>query len=315
MLPHAGMFAQELFPVAEPASTYPQKVPGIRLTKHYYLDQVSRSRAAYTLRYIYGVNKNLSIISSLTCSNHHLKKIPLNFQSYIINHHQRGYRDNPFIIEGINLYAKCRVVSLDKKSKHFRIAVYSEFAQSFSAHDRAEPNLLSDNTGYGYGIILTKLINRFAASLTWGYIKPFEYIQNNPDNVYVKQIRFKSGDALLYNASFGYRLYPLRYKSYKDLNINLYFECIGKQYESAQIYYDGKPYDQTILKEYDRYGYMSLQRGAYVDAKPSVQFIFKSTTRLDVGMAWPLYKRSFNHTYPLLYLSFQKLFFKTKPVN
>ena len=68
-----------------------------------------------------------------------------------------------------------------------------------------------------------------------------------------------------YSLSAGYLLLPVQYKSYEQTNLNLYVELLGKS-------------------NMDQY-----RAGYYVDVAPAIQFIFNSTTRLDLSYRTQLF--------------------------
>jgi hypothetical protein len=299
---------QELFPTTEPASTMPKNIWGIRQVNEWYNDINNRARYYNGFRLMYGATKNLTLMATAALSNHHFKSLPYNLTYYINNHHRRVYPIYPNLLEGVHIYGKYRLVSFDQEQKHFRIAVYGEAGKSFVAHTEAESNLMTDNTGYGGGLIFTQLYKRFAISFTWGFIKVLPYEQDED----ILKMKFVSGNSRMYNLSLGYRLYPRRYDNYKDLNVNLYAEIINKHYEAALIYYDGLPYDYQYLKQGDMYTYNGFIENRYSDLKTSIQFILDSSTRIDLGVAVPIYSRSYLHDYPLVFFNFQKYFFRTR---
>jgi hypothetical protein len=305
------LYSQELFPNTEPASTMPKKLVGFRQINEMYRDINNRERYFAGFRVMYGLTKKLTVMSMIGYSNHHFKNFPTNFVGFINNHHQKQYPLYPFLIEGIHVYAKYRLVNFDGEQKHFRIAAYGEATKSFIAHTEAESSTMTDNTGYGGGLIFTKLHKRFATSVTWGFINSIPYQQNDG----YREIKFKSGNVVMYNVSFGYRIYPKVYDSYKNINVNIYSEFINKDYKAAQIYYDGKPYDYSYLNvnipgTTTLYTYRGLAANRYSEMRTSLQFIFDSSTRLDIGAAVPVYSRSYLHDYPLIFINIQKYFFK-----
>ncbi len=243
-------------------------------------------------------------------SNHHFRRIPTNLTNYIVNHHKISYRVNPFLLEGFHFYAKYRLINFDGEQRHLRIAAYAEATKSFVAHTEGESSLMTDNSGYGGGLIFTRLYKRFATSVTWGFIKSEPYKQHDK----YRTLKFQSGDVTMYNVSFGYRLYPKKYDTYKDVNINLYAEFINKDYTAAQITYNGAPYYYAFLKNIGLpstlYTYNGLVANKYSELRTTVQFIFNSSNRIDIGIAMPVYSRSYLHDYPLIYLNFQKYFFR-----
>ena len=301
-------FSQELFPNTEPASTIPKKVVGFRQINESYKDFNNRPRYYAGFRFMYGLTKKLTVMTTIGASNHHFRKIPGNFTGYITNHHKITYPTNPFLTEGVNVYAKYRLVNFDGEQKHLRIAGYATATKSFIAHTEGESSLMTDNTGYGAGLIFTRLYKRFATSVTWGFIKSQAYKQQDQYH----EIEFKAGDVKIYDISFGYRLYPKKYDSYDDINVNIYAEFINRDYEAAKISYDGVPYNYDFLNTNTNgtmYTYKGLIANRYSELRSSLQFIFSSTNRLDIGVAVPVYSRSYLHDYPLVFINFQRYFF------
>jgi hypothetical protein len=302
-------YGQELFPSTEPASTMPKGVVGARFLYESYKELPSnRTRYWGGLRLMYGATAKLTVMMTGTGSNHHLRKFPADLRNYFISHHSIVYKPNPFLIEGVNLYAKYRWFSKDEQNKHLRLAFYAEAGKAFVPHDEAEP-VLGDNTGIGGGIIGTKLHNRFAISLTCGYTHPFTYVDK------AQQITFKSGNSWNYNLSLGYRVAPIRYSSYKNLNVNVYIEFINKSYDAAKMTVKGHNFDFDIFQNYDPLIYKSLIENRYSEIRPSIQFIFNSNNRIDIGVAQPFYNKSYMHFYPMFFFNIQKYFYPKKKLN
>lgn len=99
--------------------------------------------------------------------------------------------------------------------KHFRIALYGNGVYTSLPHDEAEVSLRGDNKAVGGGIISTVLIKKLAVSLTGGIIKPFDYNGTNG-------VSLRYGNAYNYSLSFGYLVYPFKYKNYQQTNIVIY---------------------------------------------------------------------------------------------
>lgn len=265
-----------------------------------------RTRYWGALRFMYGVTGKLTVMFTGTASNHHPRKLPSNLQSHFLNHHTSAYPPNPLLIEGFNLYARYRLVSLDGQQKHLRVAIYGEGAKSFAPHDEAEPVLMGDNSGLGGGMIITQLYKKFAVSLTAGYAYPFPYKDQDLG------LSFRSGDMYSYNISMGYRIFPFTYSDYSDINVNFYVEFINRHYQGAQMVVNGKEYDFEQFKHVEPFTYNSLQENKYSEIRPSIQIIVNSNNRIDLGIAQPFIGRSYLHFYPVYYLSFQKYFFPPK---
>lgn len=304
--------AQELYPHNEPASSMPKGVLGVKYIQKYYQD-LSQSRNMFSLRLMYGLLPKLSVFTNITFTNHHGNTLPPN----LVNHTHIGnniiYNTStpdrglkyPYLFSGIYLYAKYRFLTFDNQNSHFRIAAYTDWSNVNVAHDETEPNLMDDTKGYGGGLIATYLKNHFAVSLTSGVIIPGKYIGSSPDSAGPNiPTQIKYGRSALYNLSFGYLLYPRNYSSYKQTNINLYVEFMGKSFEQAKVTQYGfveVPINTPLLKA-----------GHYVELHPGVQGIFNSNMRVDFSVGFPLINRSYAHHYPVFYLGIQRYFYFNK---
>jgi hypothetical protein len=304
------LYSQELFPNTEPASTMPKGAVGVRVMYETYKELPSQ-RIKYWdgLRLMYGATSKLTVMLTASASNHHLKKFPGDLSNYFRNHHSSSFKPYPFLFEGFNLYAKYRVLSFDGQQKHLRIALYGEVAKAFNPHDEAEPSFQGDNTGYGGGLIATQLYKRFAFSVTTGFIHPLLY--KDPS----QHISFQTGEGTMYNVSIGYRFLPVTYNDYKNVNINFYLEFINKSYDNAILKRDGVEFNFIPYQYLAPYIYNSLQSNKYSEMRPSVQFIFNSNERIDIGIATPVYNRSYQHFYPMFFFHFQKYFYGKKKAS
>ncbi len=172
-----------------------------------------------------------------------------------------GSFSNMFFEEGMRfesarLYAKYRFYSKDDVHKHFRVAAFATGAWSSNPLVYQELNLDGDNSGIQAGVLATQLINRFAATAGVSYIRQLE----KKDKLFLG-LPF-SNEGVQYNLSMGYLLFPRSYTSYNQTNLNLYCEFLG-------------------LTNTD------INR-SYLDIAPAVQFIFKSSTRLNLGARYQL---------------------------
>lgn len=190
---------------------------------------------------------------------------------------------------GLQLYTQYRFFNRDGPKRHFRIATYQTLSSNFTTHNFAEPNLLHRTAGIGGGLIFTGLYKQMAASARVGGILPFGFREKDSDRY------FRSGNALDYALSLGYLLYPRSYKGYDQLNINLYAEFMGKWYGAATIY-EGSVFRYP-------WKYPSLNRNTYLEARPGIQFIFKSKVRVGVSTALPVFSRSYAMEYPQIQLN------------
>ncbi len=167
--------------------------------------------------------------------------------------------EEKFIFESIRLYTKYRFLSIDDVHKHFRMAAFGAASYSRNHLDHNEINLMGDQSGVQAGLIATQLWNKLALSATGSWNEVLD--QKRWEKVFPQQYAFS---AINYSFSAGYLLFPLEYKNYDQTNVNLYAELLGCR---------------NIDWQPDRY---------YVDLAPSLQFIFKSTGKLNLGYRFQL---------------------------
>jgi hypothetical protein len=308
--------AQELFPNNEPASTLPKNVLGLRTFATSY-NEYGTLRNLFVLRAMYGITPKLTVMISGSESNHHGDLFPPNLVYHTHNGAQTAYGTGnfqrgvqyPYQFNGLYFFGKYRFLSIDGQNRHFRMALYGEYSTVHVAHDEAEPSLLDDTKGYGGGLIATWLRNHLAVSLTTGAIIPGSYSGYSPDtyggpNVPTKIIY---GNAVKYNLSFGYLLYPFVYTNYRQTNVNLYLEFMGKSYGGATVYQYG---DKNVPVSTPL-----LQAGNYVEAHPGLQIIFRSNLRVDFSAGFPVINQSYARFYPIYMLGIQRYFYSGKRVK
>jgi hypothetical protein len=301
---------QELFILNEPASSVPRSVIGVRaFTQNY--KEYSTTRSLEALRIMYGLTAKLSVMATASISNHHNRKLPKD----LINHTHVGNQTNyftqaikrgvhyPYLFNGVYLFAKYRFLTHDEENKHFRVAAYGEWSSVGVAHDEAEPNLMDDTGGYGFGFISTLLKNRFAVSLTTGFIKPDSYSETQPDFTGGPDLPTKIfyGNAVKYNLSFGYRLYPKKYEGYEQVNWNVYVELIGKTYDAARVIQNGTEITTKTV---------ALKSGSYLEIYPGIQRIINSNTRLEFCYGFRLLGDSYVHFTPIWTFAVQRYFYQ-----
>jgi len=184
------------------------------------------------------------------------------------------------IWEGARLYAKYRFLSNDEVHKHFRMAVFAAGAYSRNHLDHNEINLMmGEQSGVQAGLIATQLWNKFALSATgsWNEVLNEERWDKSLQDVYAVR-------SINYSLSAGYLLLPFEYKDYDQTNINLYAELLG----SRNINFDPEKF--------------------YVDLAPSVQAIFNSTAKLNVGYRFQLASDIYRLTKNSWMVSFEYIF-------
>lgn len=307
LLCHFSMQAQELFPNTEPASNIPQKTLGIRLMAEAYSEGGGFIRNTNALRLMYGLTPRLSVYLTAASSNHHKKTLPSDYPYH--NTPERGVF-KPYEFNGLSMYAKYRFLSRDEEKAHLRMAVYAEGSAVNSAHDEGEPRLMDDTKGFGFGYIGTYLKNKFAVSLTLGGIFPGKFkgmqvdvIEGMPDI----PTTVKYPNTLNYSLSMGYLLWPRTYNSYKQTNINIYCELMGKYYGDTRVWVTPAGVPEYLVETV--FIPPALRKGYYLDIVPGVQFIFNSNTRIDLSMQFQGLKMSYARIYPQVNFGIQHYFY------
>jgi hypothetical protein len=155
-------------------------------------------------------------------------------------------------MEGGSIYAKCRFLSYDAIQKHFRMAGFGRISYNNSDIHQEEISMYGHNTGMELGVVATQLLRKVAISSSASFVKATD---NGGTNKFVYgQNRSK---AVNYTLSVGKLMLPKEYKDYKQTNLNLMIEVLSQVNTGSGKY--------------------------YVDIAPSVQMIFNSQSRLDIG--------------------------------
>ncbi len=161
-------------------------------------------------------------------------------------------RNNTFVGEGGSLYAKYRFLSKDAVQKHFRMAAFGRISYNNSDIHQEEINLYGHNSGFEAGIVATQLLKKVALSSSFSFLNATDNGRNN---------KFPYGsnnnNAINYTFSVGKLMLPREYKSYKQTNVNLMVEFLAQVNTGSGKY--------------------------YMDIAPSVQMIFNSQSRVDIG--------------------------------
>jgi hypothetical protein len=247
-------FGQELYVNTEPASNMAAKSLGIRLENQGFFKPEYKNRT--TLEAMYGASGKLMLHGALYASDFYQPK-------------QR--------FEGGSFYAKYRFLSKDTVQAHFRGAVFGKAAINRNPYTMQEIALEGDNTGLQGGIVFTQLLHKLALSGSASYLRGL----NNPGNNGAHIMGAK--DAVAYTLSAGYLLLPKNYHDYKQVNVNIYAELLGKT---------NPGYGQS-----------------YLDVAPAVQFIFNSVCRLDISYRTPVYNQMQRNSANMYLLRFEYNFF------
>ncbi len=161
-------------------------------------------------------------------------------------------RNKTFAGEGGSLYAKYRFLSNDAVQKHFRMAAFGRISRNNSDIHQEEINMYGHNSGYEAGVVATQLLRKVALSSSLTFLNATDNGNNN---------KFPYGSnnnkAFNYTFSIGKLMLPKEYKDYRQTNINLMVEFLTQVNAGSGKY--------------------------YMDIAPSVQFIFNSQSRIDIG--------------------------------
>jgi hypothetical protein len=228
------VFSQELYVNTEPASNMATNSLGIRLENQGFFNPVYKNRN--TLEVMYGATRWLMVHGSLYTSDY-----------YRAQQH----------FEGGSVYAKFRFLSVDSVQKHFRGAFFAKLSSINNPVVNQEITLEGDNSGLQSGFVFTQLLHKLALSGSVSYLHDW----NNAGDYHT--LVPNARDAVAYTLSSGYLLFPKAYKDYKQTNVNIYAELLGKT---------NPGYGQS-----------------YLDAAPAVQLIFNTLVRVDFSYRVPLY--------------------------
>lgn len=161
-------------------------------------------------------------------------------------------RSDVFKSEGGSLYAKYRFLSKDAVQEHFRMAGFGRISYNNSDIHQEEISMYGHNTGMELGLVATQLLRKVSLSSSISYLKATD---NGGGNKFGYGL--KNSKALNYTLSIGKLILPKEYTNYRQTNLNLMIEFLSQVNTGSGKY--------------------------YMDLAPSVQFIFNSQGRLDIG--------------------------------
>jgi hypothetical protein len=177
---------------------------------------------------------------------------------------------------GWDSYLQYRLATKDALYEHTRLAIYAKSIQTKNKAIHTNAVLFDgEESVLGAGFILTQLKHKWASSLSLGYVQKQDWSSHYGRN------------AFQYSFSNGLLVYPKRYASYRQTNINLYLELLGQKLLSG--------------------------KGQYLDAAPAIQFIFNSQAKLNLGYRFALLDKTNRMTNNSLYLSADCMFFNALP--
>lgn len=174
-----------------------------------------------------------------------------------------------------DVYLQHRFYSSDKVHSHTRLAV---FARGINAPYNPTTNAImmeGQQKLWNAGFIATRLQHKWASSITAGWLHRYTGATNFGNN------------GIQYNWSNGWLLYPKNYSNYQQTNVNFYVELLGQQ----------------IFKD----------KVSFLDIAPSIQLIFNSQAKLNLGYRWPLMDNTNRMSNTSFYMSIDYLFFNALP--
>ncbi|MEC5165533.1 hypothetical protein RCH18_001264 [Flavobacterium sp. PL11] len=251
--------SQELFLLTDPASNVPANSLAVNILQSAF-DREMTSGYNYSImpEATYGINKNLMVRASAFVSN----------------------RNNNLVAEGGGVLAKYRFYSEDDLNSHFRLAAFGRYSFNNGDINQEQIEIMGQNSGFETGIVATKLIKKLAISSTVSFEKAFD---NKPNNTFADNF---GNNATNYTLSFGKLMYPKKYTSLKQTNINLMVEFVGQTINENGI--------------------------SYLDVVPVVQFIFNSQARLDLAYRRELLSSMVRSAPNGVYLNLYYTFFNLK---
>lgn len=161
-------------------------------------------------------------------------------------------RSDKFEFEGSSIYVKYRFLNRDAMQRHFRMAGFARMSMNNSDVHQEEISMYGHNTGYEVGVVATQLLRKVAISSTISYVNASDN-RNNNKFIYGD----KNSEAVNYTLSFGKLMLPREYTSYRQTNVNFMVEFLNQVNLGSSKY--------------------------YMDIAPTVQLIFNSQSKVDVG--------------------------------
>lgn len=158
---------------------------------------------------------------------------------------------NDFSFAGGTVYGKYRLFSSDEVHRHTRFAAYGRL--SSSNRPVTDGYIMGNgyNSGWQGGLVLTQLLHKTALSVNTYW----DHVTNNRGQGELPPIANR--DAWNISLSAGRLLLPIHYRSYRQTNMNVMAELLWQHIPGSN-------------------------KDA-VDIAPSVQFIFNSQARVDIG--------------------------------
>ena len=148
-----------------------------------------------------------------------------------------------------------------------------------------EISLEGDQSGVSAGLVLTQLVHKLAVSGTFALTEVL-----NRERWEVGHTGMHPYRSFQYSLSAGYLLFPRKYNSYSQTNLNVYVELLG-------------------ARNLDR-------KGGFIDLAPALQLILNSNTKVNAGYRFQLSGDVYRMARESLLLSVETTFlnaFKRRP--
>jgi hypothetical protein len=259
LLTYQKTYCQELFVITDPASNVPANSLAVNIMQSSFKEQFEKGFNYHFMPEVtYGLTKNLMFRGSAFISN----------------------RSNQLYAEGGSIMAKYRFYSTDDLNSHFRLAAYGRYSFNRADIHQEQIEIVGHNTGFETGIIATKLVKKLAVNASVSYEKAFD---NRPEYDFPSNF---GDNATNYTLSFGRLMYPKKYTSFKQTNINIMVEFVGQT-----INENGK---------------------SYLDVVPAIQFIFNSQARIDLAYRQELFSSMLRTAPNGIYFNLYYTFFNLK---
>lgn len=250
--------SQELYVFSEPASNMPSRALSARYAGKFLQSSMSGDWEHRQKLYAsFGLDKRWMLRTGTTFSN--------------------MYSQPSTRWESVNIYAKYRFFSRDEVHRHFRMAAFMEASYSQNDLMYDEISLEGDQSGVQTGLVMTQLLHKLAISSTIGITELLHW--RRWDETHTGMHPYQ---AFNYSFSAGYLLFPRRYTSYQQTNLNLYLELLGS-------------------RNLDRPGH-------YMDLAPAVQLILNSNTKVNMGYRFQLSGNVFRMAQNSLLISVETTF-------
>ncbi|MBE2255573.1 MAG: hypothetical protein IAE65_05180 [Ignavibacteria bacterium] len=255
--------SQELFPVSDAAANISKNRKQVQI----YINGNSEESSYYRLNY--GLTGNITL------------QFQQNFK------YEKGSQS----LGDIDLEGSYRFLSIDSKNEHLRSLMFSHLRiplglenKELNHHYYIKP-ITSLNRSESYVISLgnatTYLIGKLAINFDGGFYKPFG------SNLIEYGNYFRGG------LSLGYLVFPDSYKSYDDVNLNLYLET--KYFNFAK-----NKMNNVVVND---------SGGERLDTYASAQLIFNSEYILEFGYIKSFSNLKMNLNNNSFFASFRFLFF------